>query len=64
MARRSRTFKRKTRKIFSQKGGFSYAVMEGVRGAALLLPIAIRQGISLLRNGDKTQRRKSRKLRR
>lgn len=60
---------RKTRKRPSrisrrrvQTGGFSYAVMEGVKGAALLMPIVIRQGINLLRNErTRTRKRKSRR---
>ena len=65
MVKRRRTF---TRKVTLQKGGFSYMVMEGVRGAALLLPLAVRQGITLLRSGDNKRRRtakqkKSRKSR-
>jgi hypothetical protein len=50
-----------TRRHKRQKGGFYPSIMEGVRGAALLTPLAVRQAYRLLGNSSGTRRRRSKR---
>ncbi len=56
MAKRRQTRKR-VRKVKSVKGGFYPSVMGGIGTSSYLLPLALRQGINLIRN-NKTRKHK------
>ncbi len=48
---------RQSRKL--QKGGYYFAIYDGVRAAGLLMPVAVRQGWRLLSNSNKSRRNKT-----
>ena len=68
MAKRRQTRKRirkvrrnKQNSAYSSSGGFYPSVMGGIGTSSYLLPLALRQGINLIRNNKTKKQRKTRK---